>query len=230
MPLASGLVNNMLNWAFTTTSSFSPARPAAWYASLHTGNPGGTGANELTSGTATGYVRQSTTLGAASGQQISNSGAVSFTAGGTWPSVSYAGLWDASSAGNFLAGMQLVQQGTSYGLAAAGIVAGGSGYVAGDVGKQPAVGSTSATVTITAVSGGAVTGVQVGAAGSVAAGSLPTEPVSTSGGGTTGSGLTLDTFWQQSTTSYTLNNNDSLSFAAGQLVFSMNFLPVITPN
>jgi hypothetical protein len=71
------------------------------YASLHTGNPGITGANEATGGS---YARQSVSLGAAASGASSNDVAINFTgmpAVGA-PGLTHVGLWDAVSAGNFL--------------------------------------------------------------------------------------------------------------------------------
>jgi hypothetical protein len=71
------------------------------YASLHTGNPGITGANEATGGS---YARQAVTLGAPSGGSESTSVALNFTgmpAVGA-PGITHIAVWDAVSAGNFL--------------------------------------------------------------------------------------------------------------------------------
>jgi hypothetical protein len=79
------------------------------------------------------------------------------------------------------------------GLATVSIDVGGTLYVAGDVGKTVAlVGGTSTTaaqVTISAVSGGAVTGVTIANPGVYSA--APSQPTATTGGGTAGSGLSL---------------------------------------
>lgn len=74
---------------------------ATAYASLHTGNPGITGANEATGGS---YARQLVSLGAAASGASSNDVALNFTgmpAVGA-PGLTHVGLWDAVSAGNFL--------------------------------------------------------------------------------------------------------------------------------
>jgi hypothetical protein len=79
------------------------------------------------------------------------------------------------------------------GVATYSIASGGSGYVAGDVGKTVnVVGgaySTQAQATISAVSGGAVTAIALANAGVYSA--APAQAQATSGGGTAGSGLTL---------------------------------------
>lgn len=204
-------------------------RPTSWYVSLHTAAPGTTGANELTSAAATGYARQSlgsAGLTVASGA-ASNAAAITFVAGGTWPAVTYMGLWDAASGGNFLCSMAVVQYGAGYSLAAAGIASGGAAYASGDVGKTVSVGATGATVTITAVSGGAVTGVSVAAGGNISgSASLPSSPVATSGGATAGSGLSVDCRWSEPMASIVLNNGDS--FVASAAAFAVSLLGQLT--
>lgn len=80
--------------------------PATVYGSLHTGAPGGAGANE-TSGT--GYARvaitnNATNFPAASGAAKSNGTVIQFATPGAggWGLCTHFGLWDASTAGNFL--------------------------------------------------------------------------------------------------------------------------------
>lgn len=82
--------------------------PATVYISLHTADPGETGANE-TSGT--GYARKSVTNDAtqwpAAVAGVKSNGAVITFAtpgAGGWGTVTHFGMWDASSAGNFLFG------------------------------------------------------------------------------------------------------------------------------
>lgn len=75
--------------------------PAAIYLSLHTADPGATGASELP---ATGaYVRVNVTgqLAAASGKATTNTVEVVFPeATSAWAAATHACLWDAASAGN----------------------------------------------------------------------------------------------------------------------------------
>jgi len=74
--------------------------PSAVYVSLHTADPGLTGANEVTGGS---YARKPITLGAASSKSSTNSAAVEFT---SMPatSVLYGGVWDqGGTTGNFYA-------------------------------------------------------------------------------------------------------------------------------
>ena len=74
--------------------------PSTVYLSLHSSNPGTTGANEISGGS---YVRQARALNVAVGNIISNSGAVDFP---VMPAAGVAalGIWDAESNGNFLWG------------------------------------------------------------------------------------------------------------------------------
>ena len=69
----------------------------ALYASLHTGNPGDNGANEVSGGS---YARKSLTWGSPSNGQIAITNQPVFDVpGGT--TVSYVGLWSATSGGTF---------------------------------------------------------------------------------------------------------------------------------
>ena len=72
------------------------------YVSLHTGDPGTTGASESTGG-AGPYARQAGSWTAAASKSVSNDTAINFT-GMPASTVTHAGLWDAVSGGNFLAG------------------------------------------------------------------------------------------------------------------------------
>lgn len=66
------------------------------YVSLHTGDPGETGANELTAGTHT-YARQSGAFGAAAAGAVSNTAALSWT---DMPAatITHVGIWSSSTA------------------------------------------------------------------------------------------------------------------------------------
>jgi len=70
------------------------------YVSLHTADPGLTGASEVGGGS---YARQSVAFSAASGGSTSNTAAVRFE---DMPgvTVTHVGIWDAVSGGNFLYG------------------------------------------------------------------------------------------------------------------------------
>ena len=73
--------------------------------SLHTGDPGETGANELSGGS---YARFSGTFNAAAGGEKDNSALLEFP-GLPAATITHAGVWDAVSAGNFLIGGPLNQ-------------------------------------------------------------------------------------------------------------------------
>jgi hypothetical protein len=149
--------------------------PATVYASAHTADPGLTGANEVTG---TGYARAAISWAAASVKAKSSNAAVSITfpnTGGPW-NVPFAGIWDASSSGNFLfrvpllgttiiaAGQASTDLFTSYGHGLAAddrvfIDAGGgqglpSGITAGTVYYVLASGLTTDAFKVSATSGG----------------------------------------------------------------------------
>lgn len=79
--------------------------PATVYISLHTGDPGETGANEVAS--SNGYAREPSTNNntnwpaAVSGVKSNGTAITMDTPSGSWGTVSHFGIWDASSGGNF---------------------------------------------------------------------------------------------------------------------------------
>lgn len=75
------------------------------YISLHTDDPGLTGANEVTGG---GYFRQAETFGPASAGNKQNLVPTEFT-GMPDCTISYYGTWTASSGGSFLWGCALIE-------------------------------------------------------------------------------------------------------------------------
>jgi hypothetical protein len=81
---------------------------ATAYVSLHTADPGNTGASEVSGN---GYARQGPVAFTASGNNPtvdSNTAVVSFpTATATWGTVTNFGLWTAATAGTFLGGQTL---------------------------------------------------------------------------------------------------------------------------
>lgn len=79
------------------------------YVSLHTGDPGATGANEVTGGS---YARQAVTLSAASNKASSNSGALNFT-GMPAATITHVGIWTAASDGTFEIGGSLTASKTT---------------------------------------------------------------------------------------------------------------------
>ena len=92
------LENALVNATLRNTSYTSPATV---YVALYTTDP--TDADTGTEVSGNGYARQSVTFSAPSNGATSNSGAVEFPqATGSWGTVAYIGLRDASSAGNLL--------------------------------------------------------------------------------------------------------------------------------
>ncbi|MGZ4621439.1 MAG: phage tail fiber protein [Blastococcus sp.] len=91
--------NRAISGVFATTTPTVSA--TAYYMSLHTADPGTTGANEYS-----GVTRQVFPAGAASGGAVSNSSSMSFTTSGA-SAVTHIGIWDAATAGNFVIGAAL---------------------------------------------------------------------------------------------------------------------------
>ncbi len=77
-----------------------PTRPTTRYLALHTADPTETGSTGELSGS--GYSRQAITFGAASSGSASNTSTHTFTATGSWGTVTHFSIWDASTAGNCL--------------------------------------------------------------------------------------------------------------------------------
>jgi len=89
------------------------AKPTTVYVSLHTGDPGDTGANEVSGG---GYARVAVPVGDASWfapvavgnevQRITNVNAITFPVptGANWGTVAFFGIWDAAVGGNYWEG------------------------------------------------------------------------------------------------------------------------------
>lgn len=77
--------------------------PGTLYLSLHTAAPGQTGANEI-SGNA--YARTAITFGTDTNGSGASNAAVTFPAPtpANWGTATHFGIWDASTAGNFLIG------------------------------------------------------------------------------------------------------------------------------
>ena len=98
------LRNLSLVFAFTTGSI--ATRPTAWYASIHTADPGLTGANEMTTGTDATYARQAVTLDTPSGGQAPSTGDLTWNSTPGW-TATHIGIWDAPTGGNFLDGGEL---------------------------------------------------------------------------------------------------------------------------
>ncbi len=94
MSLSNYLENKILDKVFRNVD-FTVATP---YVSLHTADPGETGANEVTGGS---YSRKSATFSAASNGNTKNTNNITFT---SMPATTVVGvgIWDASSGGNCL--------------------------------------------------------------------------------------------------------------------------------
>jgi len=92
------LENALINATLRNTSYTSPATV---YVALYTSDP--TDADTGTEVSGNGYARQSVTFGAPSNGASTNSAAVEFPqATGSWGTVAYIGIRDASSGGNLL--------------------------------------------------------------------------------------------------------------------------------
>ena len=89
--------NAVLDWLL---GGASPTRPTTRYLGFHTADPGETGATGELSGS--GYARQAITFGAAASGSASNTSTHTFTAMGSWGTVSHFSIWDAASGGNCL--------------------------------------------------------------------------------------------------------------------------------
>lgn len=94
MSIANYAENKILDALFNNTS-LAIATP---YVSLHTADPGETGANEVTGGS---YARQSGSFGAASSGQVQNDADIDFASMPATTVVAF-GVWDASTSGNCL--------------------------------------------------------------------------------------------------------------------------------
>jgi hypothetical protein len=98
-----------------------PAVPTNYYISLHSADPGLTGASELSGN---GYARVavspvagSWTAPATNGsvREVSNTAAITFPAatGSNWSAATHFGIWDASTTGNFVRGDALTTSRTA---------------------------------------------------------------------------------------------------------------------
>ena len=87
----------ILNLVFRNTGG--PAY-SAWWVSLHTADPGETGANEVSGGS---YARQTITFNAAASGLVDNVAQEDFT---SMPAVTvtHIGVWDSATVGEFIAG------------------------------------------------------------------------------------------------------------------------------
>lgn len=94
--------NLVLTWLLTSSTA---TRPTAWYVGLFTAAPSDTGGGTEVTGNA--YARVATGAITVSGTSTTatNDAAIEFAAasGGNWGTVTYAGIFDASSSGNLIA-------------------------------------------------------------------------------------------------------------------------------
>lgn len=109
MPASTYLGNKLLDHVLRGVAYTAPTNV---YVSLHTADPGLTGANEVSTGDWPSYAREDAAQGgalsaafsAAASKATANANQMAWAAndGAGSVVVTYAGLWDASSAGNFL--------------------------------------------------------------------------------------------------------------------------------
>lgn len=114
MAFSQYLADKILTWIKGTTF---PTALSTVYISLHSGDPGTAGANNNIQSTITGSANRTSvatstfsTVGAASGGgfQITNNSSVQITTNAAGSAtVTYFGVWDAVTGGNFLASGQL---------------------------------------------------------------------------------------------------------------------------
>lgn len=101
MPYSTALKNALLN----TLRNVSYAEAAVWV-SLHTADPGDTGANEVSGGS---YARIAVTFNAAAaGSMDSSSTPVINVPAGT--TITHLGLWDAETVGNWLGSSDITDE------------------------------------------------------------------------------------------------------------------------
>lgn len=100
--LSTTAANGILNALFNGTA-WNPMSSGDPYISLHTGDPGTTGANEVSGGS---YVRQRPPFNAAASSQAKNTSSISWT---LLPAatITHIGIWDASSGGIYYLGAAL---------------------------------------------------------------------------------------------------------------------------
>lgn len=102
MPLSTFLRNALRDHVYRTATY---SKPATVYISLHTGDPGGTGVNEVSGGS---YARVAVNTGdanwsASNPGEAANVAVVTFPAPtAAWGITTHVGSWDAPSGGNFL--------------------------------------------------------------------------------------------------------------------------------
>ena len=111
MPASTYLANKLLDHVLRGVA-YTP--PTKVYVSLHTGDPGLTGANEVTTGAWPAYAREEASQGGAvgTGFEVAAAKATSNALEMLWAAndgastitLTHFGLWDAATGGNFLGG------------------------------------------------------------------------------------------------------------------------------
>src|SRR5437764_6566418 len=97
--------NRAISGVFATTTP-TPSTTGYWM-SLHTADPGTTGASEYA-----GVTRIQFPAGTASGGALSNTATMTFTTSGA-SAVTHIGIWDAATAGNYVIGAALTSNVTA---------------------------------------------------------------------------------------------------------------------
>lgn len=100
MARASALATNNAIAGVFAAAQPTPSTTNTWV-SLHTADPGATGASEYA-----GVTRQQFSVGSPSGGAVSNTATMTFTTSGATP-VTHVGTWDAVTAGNYRIGAAL---------------------------------------------------------------------------------------------------------------------------
>jgi|TARA_R110000796_G_scaffold53148_1_gene124979 hypothetical protein len=98
MSFSNTFETRVLTWVFTNGTA---TRPTAWYLGLYTAAPGeGGGGTEVSGGS---YAREALAL-TVSGNAATNGSAIEFTAAtASWGTVTYVGIFDASTSGTLIA-------------------------------------------------------------------------------------------------------------------------------
>ena len=96
MPKSAASANNTLDWQL---GGATPTRPTSRFLSLHTADPGATGASEASG---TGYARMAITFSAAAASQSKNSNTISLTPTAALGTLTHLAIWDALTGGNML--------------------------------------------------------------------------------------------------------------------------------
>lgn len=110
MALSTYAANKALDHVLRNTAW---TKPTNTYVSLHTADPGLTGANEVSAGW---YARQTASWAVATTSGISTNATLTWSAiTGSGVTVTHIGLWDASSAGNFLWALDVTDKAYSVG-------------------------------------------------------------------------------------------------------------------